>query len=334
MAGRHNERTQIFERSTKLTDRFEVIKILGQGTAGVVYRAKDRHRNKEVALKVLSSDHAFDEHTITRFHEELEACQKVVHPNLVQAFDLIKLEDSLAFTMELIDGCDLGQLIGQGKMSFDEVDKVMCQLLDAVQVLHQNNIVHRDIKLENVMLRSDGVVKLSDLGLLKKVGEKGLTAPGILLGTPQYMPPEYVKDGKYDARSDIYACGIILYELLSGQRHLADRPGGAALEHLLRTDFAFPQISIPATHEKYINILTKSLAKSPDKRFNSAKEMRDAFNGQVVGDESDLRLSKSLVFGGTSKREKANQVNIVLLMVLTFVMSLLAAIGVMAWLRS
>ena len=323
------ESTQVFKRSAKLSDRFDIIRILGQGSAGVVYAVRDRHRGgQELALKLLSNELAFDEHTIARFREELEVCRKINHPNLVQAYDLIDLNDALAFTMELIKGCDLGQLIGQNKFSYNEIDNILYQLLDALKALHSINIVHRDIKLENIMLREDGVVKLSDLGLIKKIGTKGVTKPGILLGTPQYMPPEYVRQAKYDTRSDIYACGVVLYELLSGQRRLADKPGGVALEHLLKTNFEFPALTLPPQHKKYVRILQGALDISPDKRFQTVEEMQKAFMPQIIEGEDNYKVRGSVVFGGSKQKPKHSKVMLLAYVGIIFILSFLAALSI------
>lgn len=265
-------------RINKIEDRFEIIKILGQGTAGTVYHAIDRARDrKEVALKVLSDIFAFDESTLERFNEEIQICSRINHKNIVQAYDHLEFKECVGYTMELVRGCDLGQLLHNEKFSYSEVESIMYQLMDAISELHSMKIMHRDIKLENIILREDGVVKLSDLGLMKKLESKGMTKPGILLGTPQYMPPEYIKAAKFDERSDIYACGVVFYELLSGQRRLSSKQGVEAIQHLLATKFEVPKLKISKEYSRYNDILEIALDPNPDHRFQSAKEMQSAF---------------------------------------------------------
>lgn len=330
MSFKGSDTNQLFTHNLDLTSRFHLIKVLGQGSAGVVYKVRDLERGgQEVALKVLSDTFAFDENTIPRFREELEVCKRVNHPNLVQAYDLIEMGGSLAFTMEFIQGCDLGQLIGRDRFSFREIDQIMYQLLGAVQALHDIKILHRDIKLENIMLREDGTVKLSDLGLIKKLEAKGLTKPGILLGTPQYMPPEYIREGRFQIESDIYACGVVLYELLSGERRLGDKPGGAAIEHLLKTNFEFPRISLPAEGAKYVDILKSSLDQEPNKRFSSAEQMCQGFHPQELGNPENLRVKGPVSFSVKAPKQgrvDGNSIFMLVLIVLFLLVSFLAGL--------
>ncbi|MCO6430222.1 MAG: serine/threonine protein kinase [Deltaproteobacteria bacterium] len=294
----------LLKRSPELSGRFEFVRLLGHGTAGNVYLVKDRTRPEQyLALKLLTNDMAFDEHTITRFREEWAVCQRIKHPNLVQSYDLIEYDKCLAFTMEYVQGFDLARLLRQEKFSYDEVNRIMYQLLEAVHALHELNVMHRDIKLENIFLRKDGVIKLGDLGLLKKIGVKNLTRPGILLGTPQYMPPEYIRAGRFDFRSDVYACGVVMYELLTGKRRLDDKRGAAAITYLIKTKFEFPRIALSGDGRKYVKILERALAVNPSKRFTSAKEMQEAFSPRTLERPETFSQSPSVTFhfgGGTS----------------------------------
>lgn len=294
---RYIEETVVFNRSDlipdKIEDRFDIVKVLGQGTAGTVYHAIDRARSgKVVALKVLADIFAFDDHTLQRFHDEIKICCSIHHKNIVQAYEMVQFKDSVGYTMELVKGFDLGQMLHHEKFSFAEIDSIMYQLLDAISELHDIKVMHRDIKLENIILAQDGILKLSDLGLVKKLESKGLTKPGLLLGTPQYMPPEYIKSAKFDERSDVYACGIVLYELLSGKRRMADKMGVAAIQHLLATKFAIPRLDLPPEYRRYQKILNIALAIEPEARFQSAKEMRSAFDPQLTRKQKDMVLSR------------------------------------------
>jgi eukaryotic-like serine/threonine-protein kinase len=274
----HGYSTSIIESRPLLVSRFEVVDLLGEGSAGAVYRVKDRERgDKEVALKILNNQEAFDENTLQRFFEELRICQTLNHPNLVKAYELIESEEVIAFTMEYVDGSDLRIFIGTGRVPFDMLDSIFEQLLSALELLHTNGIIHRDIKLENILIDKKGVVKLTDLGLVKNKWRDALTRTGVRLGTLPYMPPEYVKRGQYDARSDIYTTGIMLYELLSGKRRLIDRPGNEALQYLIRTKFRVPRIRKTGVPQKYHYIVQKAMNPSPRKRFQSASDMREAF---------------------------------------------------------
>ncbi|NLF25128.1 MAG: serine/threonine protein kinase [Deltaproteobacteria bacterium] len=269
----------VIDQQPLLLKRFTVLSIIGQGAAGAVYRVLDHksRKGRECALKVLTEPEAFDENTITRFEEELRVCRNVRHPNVIEAYELIKLENALAFTMEYVDGVDLGKILEKFKDNFELIDRVMVQLLAGLHELHLHGIVHRDVKLENVLLRKDGVVKLADLGLMKDLFGKGLTDTGVLLGTAQYLSPEYVTTGKCDARGDVYSAGVLLWELTTGQRRLGKMTGQEVITHLTRSKFKFSDEDLELVPERYRVVVAKAVELKPGRRFQNALEMQEAF---------------------------------------------------------
>lgn len=281
--------TRILKSKPALADRFEVIEVVGEGASGAVYRVLDRAQGgKEVALKILLNNAAFDENTLSRFVAELRILEKIQHPNIVEAYDLIELGDTIAFTMEYVPGSDLGELFRSRRVKHEEIDPIFRQILSALAELHKHGIVHRDIKLENVLVTSEGHVKLGDLGLMKCGEFDSMTKTGVLLGTAQYMPPEYVRGSVYDHRGDLYAVGLMLYELLTHKRRLSDKNGNEALEYLIKTRFQIPRITLTGLPRKYLDIIDRALDPEPANRYQSAEEMRAAFDGfQAVGPERD-----------------------------------------------
>lgn len=254
---------------------FEIIRSIGRGATGEVFLARAlQDGGREVALKVLENPDAFDELTLTRFRSEVQVMRALNHPNILRAYDSFDYKGCLAFTMEFVNGKDLGQLINSHELSTDQVDEIMLQVLDAVHELHSNNIIHRDLKLENILLRDDGCVKVGDLGLMKRSDSKGLTRPGLILGTAQYMPPEYIKKGVYDLRGDIYALGVVLLELLAGKRRLHGIAENKAMEHIIKTRFAISDELLKGLSKGYRAIIAKATNLDPKKRYQNALEMR------------------------------------------------------------
>lgn len=289
--------TTILQKRPALMGRFQVMDVIGEGAGSVVYRVLDRERgNQIVALKVLTDTEAFDEHTLARFYEELKVLQRLRHPNLIEAYDLIEHGSQVAYTMEFVSGCDLAQILKDKRLTPAEIDALFSQILDGLAELHGHGIIHRDLKLENILLREDGSVKISDLGLMKKQNSKGLTQAGVLLGTAPYMPPEYIRHGKLDERGDLYAVGVMLHELLSGERRMANVQGTQAIQHLLETKFQLPMEEIKWAPKKYISILEKALAVDPKARFQSAAEMRAYIRGTVQPTDKRKKILAPLVW--------------------------------------
>ncbi len=268
----------IVQRHPLLSSRFELVARLGYGAAGEVFLVVDKGAaGKEVALKVLNNEQAFDESTYQRFLDEIRICQKIRHPNIIEAYDFIDLGGKIAYTMEYVKGEDLSALIARRRVTAAEIDSIFSQLLSALCELHGNKIIHRDVKLENILCREDGVVKLTDFGLIRHLEGTRMTKTGTLLGTAQYLPPEYIRTGVYDVRSDIFACGYVLYELLTGERWMSDMDGTKALRALLKAGFKQPEVTAENVETKYKLIMRRALDPEPQRRFQSAFEMREAF---------------------------------------------------------
>jgi serine/threonine-protein kinase len=273
-----SEAKTLFANEPALAGRFELLRALGKGSSACVFQVLDRDRQKLLALKVLTNRKAFLDSTISRFIEEFNICKGIEHPNLVQTYDLFKTKNIIAFTVDYIDGSDLSKVMDTRQLSPPEIDLIFDQLLSALEELHGRNIIHRDIKPENLILARDLVLKVVDLGLIKHIDEPGLTKTGVILGTAQYMPPEYVRLGEHHARGDIYACGMVLFELVTGKRRLKNYRGTEVLEILDRSDFTIPAAALQGVPKKYAEIIKKALAVDPDRRYQSAAAMRSAFS--------------------------------------------------------
>jgi serine/threonine-protein kinase len=159
----------------------------------------------------------------------------------------------------------------------------MVQLLQGLQAIHDRQILHRDLKLENVLVRNDGVVKISDLGLMRRLDQEGLTRTGVLLGTAQYLPPEYIRSGEFDERGDLYAVAVMLFELASGVRRLSDLRGVEALEYIIKAKFPIPDLAqYPSITDKHQAIISRGMDPKPRRRYPNALAMAQAFSGEAV----------------------------------------------------
>lgn len=268
-----------------LFERFTVLKTLGYGAGAAVYYVGDARRpGRRFALKILTDQAAFDEHTLERFRREFEVCRGIAHPNLVEAFELIESDEGLAFTMEYVDGENLGQMLARVGGDEAGINAILHQVLGALAELHRRDIVHRDIKLENILIRRDGTLKLCDLGLMKHLGKAGFTRAGVLLGTAQYLPPEYIFKQRYDLRGDIYALGIATFELSLGRRYLAGMSGNEAMQRLMDRKFTLPREDLERIPSSLRKVVEQAADPNPAERFQSALEMLEAVK---AGDTED-----------------------------------------------
>ena len=201
-----------------LNQRYTVTARLGKGAMGVVYRATHTQTSQEVAIKVLSRDVALDPALFERFRREGEALRQLRHPNIVGFVDMFEHDEQQFIVMDYVPGGNLHQLIQQGPLPLDRARQITLGLCDALTRAHALDIIHRDIKPENILLAADGTPKLSDFGVARLISDgTRLTGTGTQVGTPYYMAPEAWEGAPLDAQADIWALGVVLYEMLTGQ---------------------------------------------------------------------------------------------------------------------
>jgi serine/threonine protein kinase/tetratricopeptide (TPR) repeat protein/TolB-like protein len=201
-----------------LGERYEILKRLGEGGMGTVYKARDRELDRLVALKVIRPDLAGHPDILRRFKQELILARQVTHKNVVRIFDLGSADGRKFITMDYIDGRDLKSiLMERGKLPPAEVTPILQQICLGLEAAHGEGVVHRDLKPQNIMLDHAKRVWLMDFGLARSMELAGLTRTGVLMGTPDYMSPEQARAERVDARSDLFSLGIIVYEMLTGQ---------------------------------------------------------------------------------------------------------------------
>jgi eukaryotic-like serine/threonine-protein kinase len=249
---------------------FEVLDELGSGGMGVVYRARDRRLDRTVALKFLAPVSGSDAEAQARFLREARAASSLDHPNVGVIHGIIDGPDGEScIVMAYYEGETLSRRIARGPLPVEEAARIALQVADGLAAAHDKGIVHRDIKPSNILIGSNGVVRILDFGLAKFTeADHTLTNPETILGTAQYMAPEQVQGGAIDARTDIWAVGAILYEMLRGEPPFYELDTYALLYAVVEKPVA-PLDAVPTEVERVVG---KALAKRPDDRYSSMRE--------------------------------------------------------------
>jgi serine/threonine protein kinase len=229
------EFTGILPPGTMLHERYELGEMLGRGGMGAVYRARDITLDEVVALKIMRPEFAENPKMAERFLSEIKLARRVRHRNVCVIHDYGRAEGTLYISMELIEGVDLKKHIQRhGGLSAEQAFDMALQVADGLHAVHETGVVHRDLKPSNVVFGTDGIARLMDFGIAKRQsGSQGITATGDIVGTPEYMSPEQAQGRALDARSDVYALGVLVYELFSGELPFrGDTPISTILKHI------------------------------------------------------------------------------------------------------
>ena len=258
-----------------LDNRYEIIEVIGVGGMSVVYKARCNRLNRYVALKVLKDEYSADASLRRQFHDESQSVAILSHPNIVSVYDVSHFEDTEYIVMELIDGITLKEYLKRrGQLTWKEVTFFSLQIAKALEHAHSRNIIHRDIKPQNIMLLRDGTLKVADFGIAKNMVQEGGTKPiGEAIGSVHYVSPEQAKGSIIDTRSDLYSFGVVMYEMLTGRLPFeGDSPVSIAIQHI--NSMALPPSDfvdgIPDTLE---SITMKAMNPSLNKRYSSATEI-------------------------------------------------------------
>jgi serine/threonine-protein kinase len=257
--------------------KYDLLAVIGRGAVGVVFEGFDPILARKVAIKTLPLDHHDDEarEQYTRFQQEAQAAGRLHHPNIVAVFDYGETATHAFIVMEYLPGGSLkARLERRGRVTTAEALAIMQGILAGLQHSHEHGVVHRDIKPANIVFDDAGEVKITDFGIARLESSK-LTLAGTLLGTPAYMSPEQVLGETADVRSDIYSAGVILYELLSGQRPF-EGVAASIMHKIVYIPPPLPSTLPAAVPPLFDAILTRALAKSPDDRFQSAADFARA----------------------------------------------------------
>ena len=275
----------MLERGARL-GHYEILEPIGKGGMGEVYRARDTKLERDVAIKVLPEAVASDRELLARLEREAKVLASLNHPNIAAIYGLETSGDTHALVLELVEGPTLSDRIGEGSVPLEEALPIAMQIAEALQAAHSNGIVHRDLKPPNIKLTSDGKVKVLDFGLAKVFGAgtaatdtsdsptltKG-TAHGVILGTVAYMSPEQARGKPVDKRADIWAFGVVLYEMLTGTKLFTGETVSDVLAAVLTRE---PELSKlpPATPGSVRRLLSRCLTKDPNERLHDIVDAR------------------------------------------------------------
>lgn len=264
--------------------RYEVLEQIGAGGMAIVFKAKDLLLNRVVTIKVLREQFVTDEDFIRRFRREAQSAASLSHPNIVSIYDVGKDGDTEYIVMEYVEGRNLKEIIREyAPLSADQAINLARQITGAIQNAHENHIIHRDIKPHNILVTTDGVVKVTDFGIARAVSSATVTHTGDIVGSVHYLSPEQAKGIQSNERSDIYSLGIVLYELLTGKvPYDGETPIAIALKHL-QQDPEPPSRLNPRISRDFEAVIMRAIAKSPEQRYSSAKELLEDLNNIQTG---------------------------------------------------
>jgi serine/threonine protein kinase len=296
----------IIKPDTVISERYKIVRIIGEGGMGNVYEATHVRIGKKVAIKVLAKNYTEDREAMERFQQEAQIAGSIGHINICEVMDFGTTEDGLPYlVMEYLEGESLADLLKEHEFFPLHVALgITVQILDALEEVHHRGIVHRDLKPENVFITNvkghGKVVKLLDFGISKVMQVHAeslrLTKTGTMLGTPYYMSPEQVRGKKdIDFSTDIYSCGVILYEMITGRTPYSGANYNDVILSIVEDPFPDPRKIIPGLRSEIVRLLKRSMEKDPLKRFDSAA----SFKVEIAALPLEVAPSKTLEISGT-----------------------------------
>ncbi|ERT59526.1 serine/threonine-protein kinase [Peptoniphilus koenoeneniae] len=284
-----------------LGNRYEILEKIGTGGMGDVYKAHDRRLDRIVAIKILKQQYNEDSNFIKKFKRESLAAASISHPSIVSIYDVGSEENQKEtvhyIVMEFIDGKTLKELIqDENKIPEKRALNYAIQIAEALKVAHSKNIVHRDIKSQNIMITRDDRVKVTDFGIARIADNTTVTATNAIMGSVHYFSPEQARGGKVDNRSDIYSLGIVIYEMLTGKLPFdAENPVSVALMQV-QSNMPMPSDSVPGISKETDLLVKKLTMKDPEDRYENAQA--------VIRDIKNILLGRKEDFGFEEVRKK------------------------------
>ncbi|MBR2045396.1 MAG: Stk1 family PASTA domain-containing Ser/Thr kinase [Agathobacter sp.] len=281
-----------------LVDRYEILSKVGAGGMSDVYKAKDHILGRFVAIKELKQEFSEDINFVTKFRTEAQSAAGLEHPNIVNIYD-VGSENGLHFiVMEYVEGITLKTYIEKkGQLSFKEATSIAIQVARGIESAHNKNITHRDIKPQNIIISTEGKVKVTDFGIAKAISSNTIGSDA--MGSVHYASPEQARNGFIDGRSDIYSLGVVMYEMVTGRVPFdGETTVAVALQHL-QEEMVAPSTYAPDLPISYERILLKATQKSPDRRYQDIAEMLADLRKALTNPNEDFVVIAPLVLGNT-----------------------------------
>ena len=283
---------------TYLQERYEILEKIGSGGMSVVYKAKCHTLNRLVAIKVLKEEFASDENFVSKFKMEAQAAARLSHPNIVNVYDVVDEENLHYIVMELIEGITLKSYIEKKELlDSKEAIGIAIQVAQGIAAAHEQHIIHRDIKPQNMIISKDGKVKVADFGIARAVSSQTVNSSAAV-GSVHYISPEQARGGYCDERSDIYSFGITLYEMVTGRVPFeGDNTVAVALAHL-EDPVVPPGDYNPQVYPGLEDIILKCTKKKPDRRYGSMEEVIHDLRRVLMDPECDIYQNEEIEEGG------------------------------------
>jgi len=278
MPGASGLPTSLLSLASALEGRYQVLSELGRGGMGIVFQAYDKQLKEQVAIKLLSPLLSADREALERLTREVSLARRITHQNVIRIHDLSEVNGLHYVSMEYFGGSNLKEHLKRtGPLSLLAAYQILSQICDGLQAAHSQGVVHRDLKSQNIMIGPSLQVKIIDFGLARSVHLEGMTATGLIMGTPEYMAPEQVAGKHVDERADIYALGVILYEMLTGRVPFTGESAIAIGFQQLKDPPPAPRSINPQIPEEVERIILKALEKNPIDRYRTAGELQKDF---------------------------------------------------------
>src|SRR5215472_2464043 len=272
--------------------KYEIRRTLGRGAMGIVYEGWDPLIARRVAIKTVKLPDSADPETeeqLARFRREAQAAGRLTHPNIVAVFDYGETNDLAYIVMEFVDGPSLKTLLDKNeRFALADTVRVMQDVLAGLQFSHERGVVHRDIKPANVMLTSSGQAKIADFGIAR-IESSSMTQAGTVLGTPAYMSPEQFTGQVVDARTDIYSAGVLLYQLLTGERPF-DGGMSAIMHKALNTEPPLPSQLNVTSPPSFDAVVRRAMAKHPEERYPTAAAFAAALHHAATKPDAEATI--------------------------------------------